>query len=176
REFGQQIDKFLGVAQTPRLIAEKRGQTALVEALAAAGAKAPSKPRRVERSAKPVPEKPDAERIRASAESAIRLLQESAVVASESARRPVARNGGGCLPCHQHSLPLAAMGQAKDRAVRLDRDAVTRLGDQVAAGFPEPLDIAEVDLFLDQVTGIAYSAFGLIGDHRPASAVTDKWV
>src|SRR5262249_27832117 len=161
REFGQQIDKFLGVAQTPRLIAEKRGQTALVEALVAAGAKAPPKPRQVERSAKPVPEKPDAERIRASAESAIRLLQESAVVSSESARRHASRQGRGpCLTCHQHFLPLAAMGQARDRAVRLDQDAVTRLGDQVAAGIPVPLDIAEVDLFLDQVTGISYAAFG----------------
>jgi hypothetical protein len=39
-----------------------------------------------------------------------------------------------------------------------------------------PQDIAEVDLFLDQVTGISYAAFGLIGDHRPASVVTDKWI
>jgi N-acyl-D-amino-acid deacylase len=176
-EFGEQIDKFLGVAQTPRLIAEKRGQTALVEALVAAGAKAPSKPRPVERSVKPIPEKPDAERIRASAESAIQLLQESAVVSSESAGRHASHKGrGSCLTCHQHFLPLAAMGQAKDRAVRLDRDAVTKLGDQVAAGNPVPTDIAEVDLFVDQVTGISYAAFGLIGDHRPASAVTDKLV
>src|SRR5262249_6149560 len=139
-EFGEQIDKFLGVPQTPRLIAEKRGQTALVEALVAAGAKAPSNPRRVERSVKPVPDKPDAERIRASAESAIQLLQGSAVVSSESARRHAIRNQF-CLTCHQHFLPLAAMGQAKDRAVRLDRHAVTRLGDQVALGPPVPLDM-----------------------------------
>ena len=39
-----------------------------------------------------------------------------------------------------------------------------------------PLDIAEVDLFLDQVTGISYAAFGLIGDHRPANATTDQWM
>src|SRR5262249_22746098 len=76
----------------------------------------------------------------------------------------------------QHFLPLAAMGQARDRGVRLDRDAMTRLGDQVAVGIPLPLDIAEVDLFLDQVTGISYMAFGLIADRRPASGVTDKWV
>jgi ankyrin repeat protein len=176
-EFGEQIDKFLGVAQTPRLIAEKRGQTALVEALAAAGAKALPKPRPVERSVKPVSEKPDVQLIRDSAESAIRLLQESAVVSKESSGRHASRQGrGSCLMCHQHFLPLATMGQAKDRAVRLDRDAVTRLGDQVAAGIPVPMDIAEVDLFLDQATGVGYMAFGLIGDHRPASAVTDKWV
>jgi ankyrin repeat protein len=176
-EFGEQIDKFLSVPQTPRLIAEKRGQTALVETLVAAGAKAPPKPRLVERTVKPVSEKPDAERIRDSAESAIRLLQESAVVSSESARRHASRQGrGSCLTCHQHFLPLAAMGQAMDRAVRLDRNAVTKLGDQVAAGIPVPIDIAEVDLFLDQVTGISYAAFGLIGDHRPASARTDPWV
>jgi ankyrin repeat protein len=175
--YGEQIDKFVGVAQTPRLIAEKRGQTALVEALVAAGAKAPSRPRRVERSVKTVPEKPDAQLIRDSAESTIRLLQASAVASFEaSGRHPLrqARSLGSCLTCHQHFLPLAAMGQAKDRAVRLDRDAVNRLGDQVASGIPVPLDIAEVDLF--SVTGISYAAFGLIGDHRPASVVTDRWI
>jgi hypothetical protein len=116
-EFGEQIDKFLGVPQTPRLIAEKSGQTAIVEALTAAGAKAPPKPRPVQRSMKPVPDKPDAERIRGSAEAAVRLLQESAVVSSESARRHTSR-GFACTTCHQHFLPLAAMSQARDRAVR----------------------------------------------------------
>src|SRR5262249_39474848 len=53
-EFGEQIDRFLGVPQTPRLIAEKRGQTALVEALVAAGAKEPPKPRTVKQPMKPV--------------------------------------------------------------------------------------------------------------------------
>jgi hypothetical protein len=174
-EFGEQIDNFVGVPQTPRLIAEKRGQTALVEALA--GASAPSKPRPAQRPVKPVPEKPDAQLIRDSAEPAIRLLQESAVVAFESSgRRPSRQRLGACLTCHQHYLPLAAMGQAKDRAVRLDRDALTKLGDQVARWSPMPSDIAEVDFFIDPVAGISYSAFGLIGDHRPASAMTDKGV
>jgi N-acyl-D-amino-acid deacylase len=176
-EFGEQIDKFLGVPQTPRLIAEKRGQTAMVEALAGAGAKAPSRPRTVKRSAKPVPEEPADQLVRDSAESAIRLLQSSAVTSVDSSRRHAARQGrNGCLMCHQHFLPMAAMGQARDRAVRLDRDAATKLGDQVALGIPGPIDIAEVDLFLDQVTAISYMAFGLIADHRPGSAVTDRWV
>jgi hypothetical protein len=128
----------------------------------------------VERPVKPVPDKPDAQLIRDSAESAVRLLQESAVVSSESARRHSAL-GFACLTCHQHFLPLAALGQAKDRAVRLDRDALTRLSDQVGAYYPG-LDIAEVDLKLDPATGLGYMTFGLIGDHRPASATTDQWV
>src|SRR5262249_8513728 len=74
-EFGEQIDKFLGVAQTPRLIAERRGQTALVEALVAAGAKAPPTVRPAQRLVKPVGDQPDPVRIRDSAESAVRLLQ-----------------------------------------------------------------------------------------------------
>jgi ankyrin repeat protein len=173
-EFGEQFDKFLGVAQTPRLIAEKRGQTALVEALVAVGAKTPPKARPAQRPLKPVGDQPDAERIRGSAESAVRLLQESAVVSSESAHRHTTLKHA-CLTCHQHFLPLAAMTQAKDRAVRLDRDAVTRLGDQVAAGFPG-IDIAEVDLFADPATSLGYRSFGLIGDHRPANATTDQWM
>jgi N-acyl-D-amino-acid deacylase len=172
-EFGEQIDKFLGVPQTPRLLAEKRGQTALVEALVAAGAKAPPKARPVQRPFKPIGDQPDAARIRDSAESAVRLLQESAVVTSESARRHSSLKRA-CITCHQHFLPLAAMGQARDRAVRLDQDALTRLGDQVAARIPAPMDIAEVDLFLDPATGIGYGSFGLIGDHRPASGTTDR--
>src|SRR5262249_38252528 len=159
------------------LIAEKRGRTELVDALVTAGAKAPPKVAAVKRTANPVPDKPDARLLRDSAESAIRLLQKSADVSQESSGRHASRQGrGSCLLCHQHFRPLTAMGQAKDRGVRLNRDAMTRLGDQVALGIPAPMDIAEVDLFLDQVTAISYMAFGLIGDRRPASAVTDKWV
>jgi N-acyl-D-amino-acid deacylase len=171
--FGEQFDKFLGVPQTPRLIAEKRGQTALVEALVAAGANAPPRPRQLERPVKSVPDKLDAPLIRDSAESAVRLLQKSAVVSRESAGRHSAIRFA-CLTCHQHYLPLAAMGQARDRAVRLDRDALTRLGDQVAVDYLP--DIAEADLRLDPASGWGYISFGLIGDHRPASAITDKWV
>lgn len=157
------------------MIAEKRGDTELVKALADAGAKGPPKLRPADRPVKAVPEKPDAALIRESAESAIRLLQESAVVSRESALRHVDIKRG-CLNCHQHYLPLAAMGQAKDRAVRLDREAVAELGDQVAAQAATNGDIAEVDLFLDQVTGVGYRAFGSTGDHRPANANTDSWV
>jgi hypothetical protein len=171
-EFGEQIDKFLGVPQTPRLIAEKRGQTAIVEALTAAGAKVPPTRRPVERSIKTVADRPDAEQIRASAESAVLLLQKSAVVSSESARRHTSV-GFACTTCHQHFLPLAAMSQARDRAVRLDRDALTRLGDQVASARGARFDLAEVDLFLDPATSIGYALFGRIGDNRPPSAGTD---
>jgi ankyrin repeat protein len=174
--FGEQYDKFLGVAQTPRLLAEKRGQTAIVEALAAAGAKAPPRPRAVERPVKPVPDKPDAQLIRDSAESAVRLLQKSAVVSSESAGRN--RTGGrgvACTTCHQHFLPLAAMSQARDRAVRLDRDALTRLRDQLGARY-RGLDVAEVDLNVLTAIAVGYAFFGVIGDHRPASAATDQVV
>src|SRR5262249_47001163 len=90
-EFGEQIDKYVGVPQTPRLTAERRGKTALVEALAAAGAKAPPNPRPVQRAVKPVPEKPDAQLIRDSAEPAIRLLQASAVVSIEASGRHASR-------------------------------------------------------------------------------------
>src|SRR5262249_5616015 len=146
-------------------------------ALVDAGGKAPPKARTVERSVKPVPEKLDDKVIRESAESAIQLLQKSAVVSSESSGRHVSRNGrGACVTCHQHFLPLAAMGQAKGRAVRRDRAAVPRLGDRVGASPGGRGDIAEVDLFLDPATSSGYRAFGLIGDHRPASAITDSWV
>src|SRR5262249_7370369 len=32
------------------------------------------------------------------------------------------------------------------------------------------------DLFLDPATSIGYRSFGLIADHRPASATTDQWM
>src|SRR5262249_39771168 len=102
----------------------------------------------------------------------VRLLQESAVVTSESARRHTSL-GFACTTCHQHFLPLAAMSQARDRAVRLGRDALTRLGDQLAGPFAAPLDIAEVGLFLAPAIGSGYGLFGTIAARRPASAKTD---
>jgi hypothetical protein len=47
------------------------------------------------------------------------------------------------------------MSQARDRAVRLDRGALRRLGDQVAPRFGAT-DIAEVDLLLDPTISSIY--------------------
>jgi mono/diheme cytochrome c family protein len=67
------------------------------------------------------------------------------------------------------------MGQAKDRAVRLDRDALTRLGDQVAAA-TYGMDIVEAGFFFNNATDFGYQSFGLIANHRPASTTSDQWV
>src|SRR6516164_1707083 len=114
--------------------------------------------------------------MRGTEEAEVRLLQTSAVVSSQSARRN--RNAGAgfaCVTCHQHFLPLAAMTQARDRAVRLDRDSLTRLRNQLAPRGPR-LDVAEVDINVLDAIVVGYGAFGLIANHQPASATTDQWV
>jgi ankyrin repeat protein len=175
-EFGERYDPFLGVPQTARLFAEKRGPTAIVEALAAAGAKTPPKAAKVERPVKEVPDRPGAPQVRAAAERAVSLLLESAVTSREAALRH-ASHQRGCMTCHQHFLPLAALGHAKDRAIRLDRDAAKREADLVHAnGFRTARDIAEVDFSLNAAIRIGYAAFGLIAEHFPPSVVTDMWV
>jgi ankyrin repeat protein len=171
---GEKRDWYLSEPQTPRMLAEKRGRTANVEALAAAGAKAPPRIAGTPRPVKPVPDQPDAQRIRDSAESAVRMLQDSAAISSQSPLRHAALKRT-CVSCHQHFLPLAAIGHAKDRAIRLDlAEAKKQIDDYYAFGLRS--EIADFDIGIDPATSLGYRLFGMIANHSPPGAVTDIWV
>jgi ankyrin repeat protein len=172
-EAGEKLDAYLGQAQTPRMLALKRGRTAIVKALEAAGAKKASDIAKIERPVKQVPEKPDSEQIRDSAERAVRMLQHSAVVFGEAMARHAKKQN--CMTCHQHFLPLAAIGHAQDRGIRLDQDAAKKQVEGLYSFFGG-LEIGGVGLIEDTSSGVGYMVFGLIGQHGPPAATTDLFV
>jgi N-acyl-D-amino-acid deacylase len=174
---GERVDAYLSEPQTPLMIARKRGQTAIVGALTAAGATAPTKASAAPWPVKKNPEQPDIPQVRLAAERAVALLQESAIKSSEVFPRHAVINRS-CVTCHQHFLPMAAVGHAKEHAIRVDRDAAKKQIDGVlgARFVGVAKDIAEVDFALDVATGRGYAAFGLLAEHVPSGPLTDLFV
>src|SRR5262249_8044086 len=87
------------VPQTPRLIAEKRGRTAIVDALVAAGAKGPPPAEKPTTSRRTLSDRLDRATLIASTEKALAALQTTAAKSRESFRRHVSKQD--CASCHQ---------------------------------------------------------------------------
>src|SRR5262245_61174158 len=112
----------LGLApQTPLMIAERRGRTAIVDALVAAGAKDRPRPGEVVTPHRKLPDDTDDSTIISSAEKALASLQATASRSREAFLRHASRQD--CVSCHQQYLPMAAVGHARSRSIRFDPEA-----------------------------------------------------
>ncbi len=126
-EGGQTLDNFLGVAQTPLMLALKRGETPIVAALRKAGA----------HEVEPLSKKPNAAPARTAVSSAdtdtmidairraLPPLQKSAVESKATYLRHASRQD--CVSCHQQSLPLSAIGVALSRHFAVDETALNQM-------------------------------------------------
>jgi ankyrin repeat protein/mono/diheme cytochrome c family protein len=119
-EGGQPVDNFLGAAQTPLMLALKRGDTPIVRALLKAGAKdAPVRAR-----AEKAVEQPAAARQRSVAEAiqlAVRPLTKTAEESVSTFLRHASKQD--CISCHQQQIPLPALSLAHSRHLPTDRAA-----------------------------------------------------
>ncbi len=174
---GELVGAFGMVPQTPRLIAEKRGRTAIVEALVAAGAENPPQ---IEKHATPqqaLPEELDRATVIASAEKALAALQTTATQSRESFLRHVSKQD--CVSCHQQYLPMAAVGHARNRSVRFDQKAAREQIDALA-GLTNPLFQHEYILqplfHPDPAHTFGYHLLGFVAEGVPSSAMTDGMV
>src|SRR5262249_12678823 len=127
---GEPVGAFGLVPQTPRLIAEKRGRTAIVDALVAAGAKDPPQAEKTATPPRALPEKLDNSTLISAAEKALVALQTTAARSRESFLRHVSKQD--CASCHQQYLPMAAVGNARNRPVRFDQKAAREQIDALA--------------------------------------------
>lgn len=163
--------------QTPRMLAEKRGRTAIVEALIAAGAKEPPP---VERFAVPdrkVPEPLTTEALTAATEQALAALQTTAAESRQAYLRHVSHQD--CLSCHQQFLPMAAVGHARGHAVRFDQKAAQEqlaLGARVTHPFFQPEYLAQTVFHPDPAYGIGYEHLGLVAENAPPTTMSDAEV
>ena len=118
---GEPVGAFGLTPQTPRMIAEKRGRTAIVDVLAAAGAEDQPRPEKIATPKRALQGEPDHSTIIGSAEKALAALQTTAARSRESVLRHVSKQD--CVSCHQQYLPMAAVGHARNRSIRFDREA-----------------------------------------------------
>jgi ankyrin repeat protein len=178
---GEPVGAFGLAPQTPRLIAEKRGRTAIVEALVAAGAKDMPRAAAVRVPAatalRTLPEELDHSTFIASAEQALAALQMSAVKSRESFARHVSKQD--CASCHQQYLPMAAVGHARNRSVRFDREAAREQIDALARvtnPFSEYEFVTQTLFQPEPAHSFGYHLFGLVAEEVPPSAATDGMV
>src|SRR5262249_51205288 len=124
------VGAFGLVPQTPRLIAQRRGETAVVAALVAAGAKDPPRAEPPVTPPRPLPDKLDRPTLIESTEKALAALQTTAARARESFLRHASKQD--CASCHQQYLPMAAVGHARNRPVHFDHRAAREQIDSLA--------------------------------------------
>ena len=171
---GEPVGAFGLVPQTPRLIAEKRGRTAIVEALVAAGAKDQPPPERIVTPQRALPEELDDSTMIASAEKALAALQTTAARSRESFLRHVSKQD--CVSCHQQYLPMAAVGHARNRSIRFDQEAAREQIDLVVNlknPFFEPELIVQTLFHPDPAHTFGYQLLGFVAEGVPPSAMTD---
>jgi hypothetical protein len=188
-EGGKTVGALGLVSQTPRLIAEKRGRTAIVDVLLAAGAKEPPQapgrgagfqPVSLPANWKPAPrdvELASNATLIASTEKALAALQTTAAKSRESFLRHV--NKQDCASCHQQYLPMAAVGHARNRSVRYDQEAAREQIESLARlthPFFEHEFIAQSLLHPDPSHTFGYHLFGCAAEGVPPGAMTDGMV
>jgi ankyrin repeat protein len=171
---GESVGAFGLVPQTPRLIAEKRGRTPIVDALAAAGARDQPPPEVIATPHRTLPERLDDATVIASAEKALAALQATAARSRAVFLRHV--NKQDCVSCHQQNLPMAAVGHARNRSIRFDREAAREQIDllfnlQNLSDKPEL--VVQALFHPDPAHSFGYRVLGLAAEGVPPSAMTD---
>ena len=174
---GEPVGAFGLVPQTPRLIAEKRGRTAIVDALVAAGAEIPPRAGTIAAPQRALPDKLDDSMLIASTEKALAALQTTAAQSRESFLRHVSKQD--CASCHQQYLPMAAVGHARNRSVRFDQEAarvqIDSLG-KLTHPFFEHEHTTQTLFHADSAHTFGYHFFGIAAERVPPSALTDGMV
>jgi ankyrin repeat protein len=174
---GESVGAFGLVPQTPRLIAEKRGRTAIVDALVAAGAKDPPRTEKTAMPQRALPDQLDHATLIASTEKALAALQTTAAQSRASFRRHVSNQD--CASCHQQYLPMAAVGHARNRSVRFDQKAAREQNDALAKlthPFFAHEHTTQTLFHPDPAHTFGYHLFGLVAEGVPPSARTDGMV
>jgi ankyrin repeat protein len=175
---GGPVGAFALVPQTPRLIAEKRGQTAIVEALAAAGATDQPPPEKIATGKRTLPEKLEDSTLVASAEKALAALQTTAASSREAFLRHVSKQD--CVSCHQQYLPMAAVGHARSRSIRFDQEAARQQIDLLVNLVRNPSEKPELvvqTLFHPEPAhSFGYRLLGLVAEGVPPNVKTDGMV
>jgi ankyrin repeat protein len=174
---GEPVGALGLVPQTPRLIAEKRGRTAIVDALVSAGAKAPHPAEKLTTPKRALPGRLDRPMLIASTEKALAALQTTAARSRKSFRRHASKQD--CFSCHQQYLPMAALGHARNRPVRFNHEAareqIESLGKLTMMAFDQEY-ITQSLFHPEPAHSFGYHLFGFDAEGVPANATTDGMV
>lgn len=171
-ERGAKLDAQTAAGETALMLAQQRGETRIVAALKAAGARSVEGPAAgAQTAARFTPEqirKAGPAVLRSAAEAGLAALVQSTVRFNEA-------TANRCFTCHQHSLPALARGLAREKrfthdaavASDLDKATVRLAARRVDHVLEEALPVPSIPAWL--LVGLQASAY-------PADEVTDGFV
>jgi ankyrin repeat protein len=173
---GENVEAFMGTLQTPLMLARRRGNTPVVEALVQAGAtNATADPVRPERRLRDIPARLDISIMRAAIDQALPPLQETSLESKQSFIRHASHQD--CTSCHQQFLPLAALGVAKKQHASIDLASEQKLIAMVTHGdLPNGEIVWEALFHPEPVHSIGYLLFAYAAEDLPAGPNTDAMV
>jgi ankyrin repeat protein len=168
-EGGQPVDNFLGVPQTPLMLALQRGETPIVAALRKAGATLPegfktayAGPTPVERGSS-----------HAAVEAALAPLLHTAV---ESPKRFLAHaSKQDCASCHQQHVPMLAFSAAESRGLLSDAKAAAPVQQQIEQFHTNDF-VPEAVFYPEPAIEFGYALMNLHEQGKPRSTLTDGLV
>ena len=167
---GEPIEAFMGVPQTPLMLAKKRGDTAVVRELQRAGATDDGKVAQNSTSVRPATLNREA--LQTALRQAVSPLETSAKISRESFVRHASQQD--CMSCHQQNLPMAALTLAHANGIGIDeeqcREQVQLVSEKAFAIF-----MREPTFHPDPAHSLGYAAFGFAAA-QGKSRNTDTWV
>ena len=177
-EGGQDVDNYLGVAQTPLMLARRRGDTPIVRALLKSGGNdapttvAPAKTTQLASGGS----KTTAEAVQRALPSLTKTAEDSVSTFLHHTSKQ------DCISCHQHSVPLAALSLAHARHFATDREATRHQVELMKRSFltghiQKQHSLHEMNLQAtfhpEPVIWAGYTAMNYELEHEPTSALTD---
>ena len=185
-EGGQPVDNYLGVAQTPLMLARKRGDTPIVRALLKAGAKHTPASAENGKAAAQTSSDPGGKTVAEAIQRAVPLLTKTAEDSVSTFLRHTSKQD--CVSCHQQQITLPALSLAHSRHITTDRAATRHQIELLKRGFltghikhgDEQFNILEVNLqttfYPEPAIFAGYAAMDLQLENEPASAATDSMI
>ncbi len=172
-EGGEQIDAFLGIPQTPMMLAKKRGDTAVTHSLKAVHAKingAADKP--LARGQRGLPNGLDANALRIALKESIPQLEATALESKKSFVSHASKQN--CVSCHQQYLPMTATAFARHAGTPLNQTAEEQILTMVkgdTAGLGELT--AQSTFHPEPAHSYGYALFALASQDQPPDPQID---
>ena len=172
-EAGAPVDAFMGIPQTPLLIAQKRNDTAITRTLIAAGAVAKNSKSREVVSVCDI-EVTDAT-LRQALQAAIPPLEETATFSKGAFVRHSSKQD--CVSCHQQYMPLASFALAKTAAARVNENHETAVLEMVRRDNTNLYEItAQATFHPEPGHGYGYALLATALQNEPPSPEIDAMI
>ncbi len=173
-EGGAPVDAFMGIPQTPMLIAKKRNETPITRALQVAGARdtAPKQTREL-----PVREISSVNEslLRAALTDALPLLEETATFSKGAFVQHSSKQD--CVSCHQQYMPLTSFGFAKGAGIRAKETAETAVLEMVRRDNTNLFEMtAQATFHPEPGHGYGYALLTAAAQNEPPSPELDAMI